>query len=545
MSPLPDRHRLSEYGLKGVHLGLRQVAMAPEQVRGRRLAAQARVQSPTPSGPRVLFLTPRDWAVHVQWESVMAQALRLRGADVRFLTCGGDLRLCDRVNMYEGPPPPCGTCRRYVEGSIEAHGFAHRSLHDGWAGGPLDGDAWPELDGLSLDELFAVVDDGLPLGALLQIPVRWFLLKSAIEDEPLAPVTARRFLRSARRVVAGLRAALSANRPDVVVVLNGLFFFESIALALCRSMGIRTVFYERGFIPGTVLMHDSHPDLLLDVSEEWVTARDRPLTAEQEATLDAYVEDRRLGRRTMDQYWARGTRYGLELAPNEGRTVVLFTNLTWDSAVLGQELAFSGIHDWLVTSIDWFLAHPEHRLFVRVHPAEVKLAGKQTREPLADFVRARFPDLPPNVELIEPSNPVSSYTLMAAADAGLVYTTTAGLELALAGKPVIVAGRTHYAGKGFTIDVESKAAFTRALEALLRDPAAATPDADLVRRYAYLFFFDAPLTIPGVEEHVPGLARLSIEHLDELAPGKHKDVDRICELILGARTAQISRRADV
>ena len=61
---------------------------------------------------------------------------------------------------------------------------------------------WPELDGMSLDELFHVEDGGLPLGALMSIPVRWFLLASRIDDDPLAALTARRFLRSARRMVA-------------------------------------------------------------------------------------------------------------------------------------------------------------------------------------------------------------------------------------------------------------------------------------------------------------------------------------------------------
>src|SRR5207302_3251584 len=128
------------------------------------------------------------------------------------------------------------------------------------------------------------------------------------------------------------------------------------------------------------------------------------------------------------------------------------------------EVAFESIHDWLVTAVEWADAHPEHRLVVRIHPAEVKLPGKQTREPLATFLRARFPALPPNVTVLDPTDPTSSYVLMDAADVGLVFTSTVGLELALHAVPVIVAGQTHYRGKGFTVDVSSPEEFVSALD---------------------------------------------------------------------------------
>ena len=106
------------------------------------------------------------------------------------------------------------------------------------------------------------------------------------------------------------------------------------------------------------------------------------------------------------------------------------------------------------------------------------------------------------------------------------------MELALAGTPVIVAGRSHYRGKGFTLDVSSPEEFAATLDAVLDDPDAHAPYAELARRYAYLFFFRAPVASPGVEEHVLGLARITVRDLAELAPGADGDVDRICDLIL-------------
>ena len=47
---------------------------------------------------------------------------------------------------------------------------------------------------------------------------------------------------------------------------------------------------------------------------------------------------------------------------------------------------------------------------------------------------------------------MNTYDLMDMADLGLVYTTTVGLEMAMRGIPVVVAGKTHYRNRGFTQD---------------------------------------------------------------------------------------------
>jgi hypothetical protein len=531
VSPLPSRDRVPDYIAKGAHLALRQLNAAPEQRRARHLASEVGTP-PAPGSPRVAILTPRDWAVHVQWEGMIAQALRLRGADVRFITCGGGLEICDRANVWESPPMPCSTCHRYVEGSLAAHGFEQTPIRDGWIDrDPEKEDAWVELDATPADQLLELESLGLPLGRLVDIPTKWFLMGSQLADDPLGNLTVRRFLRSARRVVRGLESALDRLQPDVVLLLNGLFFFEAVCWALCRQRGIDVVSYERGLIKDTLLFQRGSPACLPDVTDAWERWKGVPLTAEENAELDMYIEGRQHGRRTIDRFWG-DARFERPDRKTPGRLVVLFPNLTWDSAVIGQEVAFARIQDWLLAAVDAMAARPDDELIIRIHPAEAKLPGKRTREPIGGFLAARYPVLPPNVHIIDATDPTSSYPLMASCDVGLVLTSTTGVELALQGKPVIVAGNTHYRGKGFTVDVSSPAQFQAALDSVLADPAPFAPDPELVRRYAYLFFFRTPVDSPGVEEHILGLARITVRDVDELKPGVDPSLDRICDGIL-------------
>lgn len=509
--------------LKAGHLALRELGQAPEFRAARRLAAQA--PAPSADGLRVAFFTPRNWASHVQWEGVLAQALRLRGAQVSFLGCGGGLEVCDRNNLYEAPPMPCGSCRRYVRAGIDAHGFERTELTYG------DDLHWPELDDLDIDQLYEVVWNDVPLGALSVIPTQWFNMTTRVHEDPLAPLNVRRFLRSGRRVADAIAAWLDREQPEVVVLLNGLFFFESICWELCRQRGIPVVTYERGFVRGSLVFRRDSCACHFDHAPWWPTWRDRPLTDDEDATLTAFLEARRTGGATIDTYWDRVRFDGIEQR-RPGRLAAMFTNLTWDSAVIGKQLAFDSIHDWIEAAVSHFARRPDDELVIRIHPAELKLRGKQTREPIAQVLASRFERLPDNVRLLGPEDTTSSYTLMEQADVGLVYTSTTGLELALSGTPTVVAGNTHYRDKGFTVDPVDPTDFARTLDAVLDDPAAFAPDVELARRYAWLFFFAAPIDFPFVDEPKLGLARILTTDLDDLAPGRHADLDRLCDGIL-------------
>jgi hypothetical protein len=322
--------------------------------------------------------------------------------------------------------------------------------------------------------------------------------------------------------------ALDEFEPDTVLLLNGLFLFEAVAWEVCRRRGIDVVTYERAFRKETLVFSRGRPAGIYDFSEQWPT-EDRPLTAPEAEELAEYLASRRRGA-AFDQFWAFKGAEGVQRGP--GRLVVLFTNLTWDTAVIGRDMAFPDIRSWLDEVIASFAARPEHQLVIRVHPSEVYLPGKQTRDSLEEYVKRHYPELPANVRLVGAEDTESSYDLIDAADFGIVYTSTTGLELALAGKPVILCGDVHYRGKGFTVDVHDRAEFLAALDRGFADPGSLHADVERARRYAHFFWFRAPVAAPLVTEPLPGLARLSTTDLGDLRPGANESVDHICDLIL-------------
>jgi hypothetical protein len=135
------------------------------------------------------------------------------------------------------------------------------------------------------------------------------------------------------------------------------------------------------------------------------------------------------------------------------------------------------------------------QLVIRIHPGEVLVHGQS----MTEVVRQVMPRLPEHIRLIGPRDTINTYDLIEVADLGLVYTTTVGMEMAMKGLPVIVAGQTHYRSRGFTYDPDSWVGYFKLLGQMLDHPQTYQLSRAQVERalqYIYGYFFDYPKTFP-------------------------------------------------
>jgi hypothetical protein len=290
---------------------------------------------------------------------------------------------------------------------------------------------------------------------------------------------------------------------DAVVIPNGSILEFGAAFRAARHLGVRTVTYEFGEQRERMWLAHDDEVMRQDTSGLWRARGAVPLgEAEKQAIGDLYRARRggelwaNFGRQwqSAPSQGALGARQALGLDPTRP-VALLCTNVVGDSLALGRQVFTTGMAGWLAATVRWFSRHPQAQLVVRVHPGELLGAG----HPSADIVHQELPDLPSHVTLVGPESPVNTYDLMELAHLGLVYTTTVGMEMAMAGIPVITAGVTHYRGRGFTDDPETMPAYLAALEARLADLPGRqlAPEAiDLAWRYAYRFFFEYPFRFP-------------------------------------------------
>jgi hypothetical protein len=274
--------------------------------------------------------------------------------------------------------------------------------------------------------------------------------------------------------------------------------------------------------------------------EAWEAARDVPLSDDISAAIDTYLGSRRSGGGALDNFWQHRVedvdRIRGDMHLFEGRPlIVMFCNILWDSAVLGRDIAFASMGEWVLGGIRWAASHPEADLVIRIHPAEVGLRNHPTRERMAEHIAAHVAVLPSNVRVVEAGDPTSSYVFMDIATLGLVYTSTVGLELAARGVPVVVAADTHYRGRGFTFDAVSSDEYWREADRLLASP----PDAharerirELARRYAAIFFFRFHNVLGAVTEDGRSRPRIRVRSASDLDAGHDAPMDRVVTGIL-------------
>lgn len=426
----------------------------------RRLAGE--VEAAEDGSGRVLFLTFRGWSTHAVIETVLGHALQRRGWEPVFLTCGGRLPICDVMPAPAAPPMPCRSCSEYSSGAIRAAGFEYLRLGD-----LIDVPGAVAVARARVAALTSVRDceefasGGLLLGELVRTSVAWFLSRGSLPEEPRIARTYRDFLTSGLVVAEAFEKVLRRLQPDRVVLLNGRFFAEGILATLASRRGIGWTTYEKGMLSDTLVTAPGGfaSDVIMP-DDEVERALAQPLNAAENDKLDRYLSERRAGEESagrlrsdqLDDLRAALIELGLT---RSRPLVVMFSNVVWDSAVVGKDRGFASIRDWLIAGIQWAGGHPDVDLVIRIHPAEVNVTNHATLERMADFIAEGWPRLPTNVRIVPPESRISSYALMDGARIGLVYTSTVGLEMAMRGIPVVVAGSTHYRGHGFTVDPET------------------------------------------------------------------------------------------
>jgi hypothetical protein len=308
--------------------------------------------------------------------------------------------------------------------------------------------------------------------------------------------------REAAQTVLG---EMKIHQPEVVIIPNGTILeFGAVYQTAC-FLNIPVVTYEFGEQRQRIWLAHNSEVMRQNTSDLWAARGDQPLTeAQAEQIRDLFASRQKASLwNNFSLRWqgvpSQGgekvrTALGLDTRP----VVLLATNVIGDSLTLGRQVFSDSMTEWLERTIQYFASRSEVQFVIRIHPGETFTKGPS----VADVVKHIFPDgsaQPENIHLIPADAKVNSYDVFEIADLGLVYTTTAGLEMAMSGVPVIAVGNTHYRGKGFTLDPDSWEAYFTTLERALASPVEhrlTRTQVDRAWAYAYRFFFEYPLPFP-------------------------------------------------
>ncbi len=269
------------------------------------------------------------------------------------------------------------------------------------------------------------------------------------ENDPLYQL---RLKRNSHAAIA-LLDLLQAEKPDVLVVPNGTILEMGVAYKVAQFLGIKTVTFEFADQRERIWLAQDAEIMTHETHELWDALGNQPLPAKaRQALLDLYAARKNakawgsFARQWQATAQQGGNETRNELQLDKRPVALLATNVLGDSLTLGRERISASMVAWILGTLEWFVATSAGAALGAGAPGEPLTHGTS----MLELIQGAFPELPENVRLIAPDDPINTYDLVEIADMGLVYTTTVGLEMAMAGVPVIVAGTTHYACKGFT-----------------------------------------------------------------------------------------------
>jgi len=494
-------------------------------------------------GPRVLLLSMIGNMPLTNLEIPLALALQARGAKVEFVLCDGTQRpLCPVLTVdaleKKNKQEICRYCIYNAQEMLRRVPFLrYRTLSELVSESRND-----ELSRLAetipADEIASFEEDGVRLGyAALQTALRYWrrgTFRGTADEESIN----RKMLHSALLTLEACKVLSQEGPIDIALFSHGLYESWGPAADFFGREKVYWATYGEMPMAGRYAFYANASNRLANISAPFkANWSDRPLTGEQrQQTLD-YLRSRvDFSQDTMKLTFGSPVEKEhvferLDLR-SEIPVFALFGNVAWDAAAVGRDLIFGNFVEWVCETIEFVSRYPDTlQLVIKPHPSEL-IRG--TRQSVMEEVERAFPRLPANVRLLATDTDIHAHSIMAAADAGIVHTSTVGMEMSMLGIPAIVTSWTHYRGYGFTFDPESREQYFE----MLSDPRALAREMtserkELAIKYFYVRNFRSAHDLSLVMldgNRVP--YGWNMGSLDDLLPGRNAALDFVCDSIL-------------
>jgi len=409
-----------------------------------------------PSSPRstkrqrVLVVSFAKWEHHLATDLELVQKHLCRGDHVTVMTCIEDVPSC-RVNIDHER----ARCRECVNARFEALGFIDQSVG--------------ELQVVRLGDVLADAGTAVTIGATFEtlpkarelIVDDWDLglaacstAISAFRDHELATPESQaawgKLVEAGNRSFLATQELLRRNTIDRVYVFNGRDILARGVFRAAQQAGVEVCVHERGrgndryalFV--NMLPHDRD-----GFHNAMLATWDDADPTERETQGASFYERSRAG---VNQRW---TTFVADQEPGslpaewdpKRRNVVIFNSSEDEYAAIGPEwknpLYESQAHGARALAESLLTGNADDVcLWVRMHPNLAGVDNGSTR------AWAKLADL--GVGIIESTSPISSYSLVDAADVVVSFGSTVGIEATYWGTPSILLGPSFFSSLGAT-----------------------------------------------------------------------------------------------
>lgn len=491
------------------------------------------------SGKKILIWRgPSKITASFNIELILANALRNRGHEVHFIICDGSssacvLRTVAQMPNVENWESYCKSCIHVGRKYLETSDFPVSSSKDYFSQNEIAG-IRKLADEHSLKDLKDYFYKDIPVGLFaLAATIRFF---KGIDpaDVPNYEKVLREYLYTSILNTALSSKVFEAINPDSILMQHGIYADWGPPFELAKHMGFRITRWMRCYLRNHLyLRNDTLNDsyhLYYAPNNDIKSVLETPLTKEESEQLRVYRE----GQQSMNQNTHKlfhtdpldpDSVYG-KLGLSKDKPIwALFTHLNWDAQFSFEDMLYPDTTTWLLETIEIISKITDVNWIIKVHPAE-RILG--TSKGAYGAIMDRFDKIPDHITILKPDTDINTHGLLPVLDGGLTISGTVGMELALLGKPAILAGEAHYGKKGFTYEANSVEHYKKLLESASEMPALTQEQKDKAHRFCHYFFIKRQIPFSFVKDNGSMIILNSTKRLEK---GKDKVMDMICDRI--------------
>lgn len=494
-------------------------------------------------GQSVLFWVPGGMPLLLHVEGALAGALRLRGHRVHAVICDGPYRACMRREITDDVPidnwsDSCPQCKRDTSNVLRTLQVPFSYVSDFVTEQTLK-----ELERRSATVTWETLDalqfNGLDIGKNAKSAIIRYLKGNAfMGDQELV----REYAYTALVCAAAARQAIEDTQATHVVMSHGIYADWGPALKVALQCNVRVTPWMASYLPCRFYLKRVHDAERIDkhrLSEDaWAELKEMPLSEDQIKCLDDYLRERYKEHTSFDmrhhvEYSGDIEALRREYAGNSENPVWgIFTHVNWDAVSDYAPMMYPSFDDWLVDTVQNIVEIDDVNWIIKIHPGETWNNPETGAQRL---VEKHFPNLPAHIRIVTGEaeiNPLEFYELI---DGAVTVYGTPGLEVALLGKPVILAGEAHYGGKGFTYDASTVDDYRIVLKKAVSLGPSTEEQRSLAEKYAYCYFIQRQIPFPVV--HNPNSSWWSFQHDKRslLLPGNDPFVEFICDRLIDGK----------
>jgi hypothetical protein len=487
-----------------------------------------------------LFWVPGGMPGMLQLETAIASALKLRGNKVHAVICDGVFSACVRREITDQVPiqdwsKSCNACKKECAKVLDTMGIPFSYIGDHVIQEDLSMlrktsqvVTWESLNDLSFQ--------GLNIGDNVQSSILRFLKGNEMpNDESLV----REYAFSGLVCAAASKRIIEETQPSRIFMSHGVYVDWGPALHTALAKKVPVTAWMSSYLPACFYfrhVEDSvHRDFHNMSTKAWDEVKNSQFTNEKSERLGQFLEGRYKRDTSFDmQRFKPFTGGGNELRhkyqfdstkPLWG----IMAHINWDAVSDYSPMVYESFNQWMKDTIHVINDMRDVQWVIKVHPAE---SWDNPESGVEFLIKKYFPDLPEHIRIFSAEENISPLDFFNMVDGGITVYGTAGLELALHGKPIILAGDAHYGKKGFTYDANSKEHYRELLSQVTHIHSLSEDQIALAKKYAYCYFMQRQIPIEVVKDPKSKWWNFQFDKKELLLEGRDPVIDFICEKIV-------------